>query len=85
MWMPLRVPSERSSGTRKSARPRRPSSAPSGRASVAIALASTLEQNHLAPFSTHLPLTCFAVVSLAARSEPPRISVMNMAPSHDPS
>ena len=50
--MLLGVPSARVAGTRKRARPRRPGSAPSGRARVAIALASTLEQNHLEPLSS---------------------------------
>src|SRR3970040_545826 len=52
MRMLLGVPSARVAGTRKRARPRRPGSAPSGRARVAIALASTLEQNHLEPLSS---------------------------------
>ena len=85
MWMPLREPSERSARTRKSASPRRPGSAPSGRASVTIACASMLEQNHFEPFSAHVSPLAVAAVSLLARSEPPRISVMNIAPSQEPS
>ena len=50
-----------------------------------MARASTLEQNHLEPFRYQRPLSCLATVSLLDRSEPPRISVMNMAPSQEPS
>src|SRR3990172_8196369 len=84
MRMPFGVPSERSAGTRNNASVFSPGSAPSGRASVAIALASTLEQNHLAPLRYHFPFSSRAVHSLSARSDPPRISVMNMAPPHEP-
>ena len=81
MWMPFELPSARERGTTKSAIPLRPAGAPSGRASVAIAPASMLEQNHLEPVSRQTPSDWRAVVVIVPRSEPPLCSVMNMAPS----
>ncbi len=46
-----------------------------------MAAASTLEQNHFAPLSNQRSPSHVAVASLRARSEPPRTSVMNIAPS----
>ena len=83
----LWVPSSSVLGTRNSPSPRVPAGAPSGRASVRIISAETLEQNHLSPQSSHSgcnsplkPDRGFAIVVVSPTSDPPCFSVKNIAP-----